>query len=528
MLRHLRAPNKIRYLWVDAICINQDDAKEKSAQVKEMGAIYRQAKKVRIWLGDVVNEDHVFEVLIALKAVASLFWNSGINGPEGRESTLHRTLQRICGEAYRAHLNRFFSRPWFGRRWVIQEAILSVDTTIHCGNFQLPWKCIVEAAKYLHVAFSQDNGFDVDLFAALQTVHSMSTCTDSTLLTLLWDFHTSLCSMPEDRIFALFGLAGDSTMVSHWDYTLFWVDLFTEVAGTYLLRDDTHIWDHLIHFGSLSDHETLGCEYPSWLPNWTGPRQTTHAPRNVGDWLVSNQLRHSFDPKDRSITVRGFYAGMIQYITDLTPSSLLKADNAGSSNSLTIDELTALGRIIDIIIDGYPPFQEQITNSEGLEYGKQGSEQIRNQINHLLGIGQRDFRISVEHPFQRRVFDCVELILSEYVVLNTWRAVPAGTSGSNPIAQSLSSVVGIGPRSTRVGDILFFPQHKNAYEPRGRFNRGDHIKFGLVLRLTDSDLLASCDFRFLKIDALARRCRYVGHCFFFTGGLLTETDVILV
>ena len=37
-------------LWVDAICINQDDTDERNYQVTQMGAIYRSAMQVDVWL----------------------------------------------------------------------------------------------------------------------------------------------------------------------------------------------------------------------------------------------------------------------------------------------------------------------------------------------------------------------------------------------------------------------------------------------------------------------------------------------
>ncbi|KAE9377499.1 HET-domain-containing protein, partial [Stipitochalara longipes BDJ] len=39
-LRHLRHPVEARLLWVDALCINQEDIHEREQQVKHMGAIY--------------------------------------------------------------------------------------------------------------------------------------------------------------------------------------------------------------------------------------------------------------------------------------------------------------------------------------------------------------------------------------------------------------------------------------------------------------------------------------------------------
>lgn len=51
-LRALRYPDRSRYLWADAICINQSENAEKSHQVKNMGSIYAMASMVVVWLGD--------------------------------------------------------------------------------------------------------------------------------------------------------------------------------------------------------------------------------------------------------------------------------------------------------------------------------------------------------------------------------------------------------------------------------------------------------------------------------------------
>jgi Heterokaryon incompatibility protein (HET) len=50
-LRYLRKPDKELRLWVDAICINQDDKREKSQQVAMMGDIFRSCPSAYIWLG---------------------------------------------------------------------------------------------------------------------------------------------------------------------------------------------------------------------------------------------------------------------------------------------------------------------------------------------------------------------------------------------------------------------------------------------------------------------------------------------
>jgi hypothetical protein len=42
-LRHLRDSQRPRILWIDAICINQNDLPERSAEVRRMGDIYSTA-----------------------------------------------------------------------------------------------------------------------------------------------------------------------------------------------------------------------------------------------------------------------------------------------------------------------------------------------------------------------------------------------------------------------------------------------------------------------------------------------------
>jgi hypothetical protein len=50
-LEYLRLENEDRILWIDGLCINQMNDKEKGHQVQQMGNIYSRAERVVIWLG---------------------------------------------------------------------------------------------------------------------------------------------------------------------------------------------------------------------------------------------------------------------------------------------------------------------------------------------------------------------------------------------------------------------------------------------------------------------------------------------
>jgi hypothetical protein len=50
-LLHLRYTDRVRVLWVDAVCVDQSNVSERNHQVCQMGEIYQQASQVVVWLG---------------------------------------------------------------------------------------------------------------------------------------------------------------------------------------------------------------------------------------------------------------------------------------------------------------------------------------------------------------------------------------------------------------------------------------------------------------------------------------------
>jgi hypothetical protein len=56
-LRRLRSPHSALSIWVDAICINQQDDAERARQVGLMRDIYQRSDEVCIWLGESNGDD---------------------------------------------------------------------------------------------------------------------------------------------------------------------------------------------------------------------------------------------------------------------------------------------------------------------------------------------------------------------------------------------------------------------------------------------------------------------------------------
>lgn len=64
-LRRVRLRWSRRTVWMDAICINQDDMNERGHQVHLMPQIYSRARRVLIYIGEALPEDEKLLYLLA-------------------------------------------------------------------------------------------------------------------------------------------------------------------------------------------------------------------------------------------------------------------------------------------------------------------------------------------------------------------------------------------------------------------------------------------------------------------------------
>ncbi|KAK6849495.1 hypothetical protein PG995_013328 [Apiospora arundinis] len=68
-LRRLRQKSSSRVMWIDAICINQDDLEERGSQVMLMKQVYSKAREVLIWLGDSISPAPLSIVELSLESI---------------------------------------------------------------------------------------------------------------------------------------------------------------------------------------------------------------------------------------------------------------------------------------------------------------------------------------------------------------------------------------------------------------------------------------------------------------------------
>ena len=119
----MRSTTNIIPLWVDQICINQQDDIEKASQVQAMGNIYSIAWDVHIWLGDVPDDAPPPEQT---------------TGEEGRRAVAEQLLLAMNAA----------ESTWWTRTWCIQEFIMARQDPLTCfGGCQMRWTEVSKLGK---------------------------------------------------------------------------------------------------------------------------------------------------------------------------------------------------------------------------------------------------------------------------------------------------------------------------------------------------------------------------------------------
>ncbi|KAF4945479.1 hypothetical protein FSARC_14417 [Fusarium sarcochroum] len=122
-------------IWIDAICINQDDLSERAQQVQMMGDIYSSAKHVVIWLGD--GDKHTD---FALDIMNSANFQEGLS--DLATSRRQPSQEEIMVDVIFKQI--LCKREWWQRVWVRQEFILATKEPVFCcGAKLISWGCLL-------------------------------------------------------------------------------------------------------------------------------------------------------------------------------------------------------------------------------------------------------------------------------------------------------------------------------------------------------------------------------------------------
>jgi hypothetical protein len=324
----LRLLDKPRIIWVDAVCINQNDLIERAQQVSHMRSIYQLAERVIVWIGlDYEDSETVFPICTSM----ALRWIRFINGggqsvlqevPEEwtRQTLVHSqaSIERRCKDSpnhtddettlrpnnsgsqepgsltitfssgdegaeevvvgklsdneYRA-LMRMLKRPWWTRSWVVQEICLAKAAILVCGTASVDWDVFTIAVLLSHdisgrntISTIFSNGSTLALLRVL--VKLRDSAKPPELPGLLSKFRSLQATDPRDKVFAFLGLLpSDDPALARVqpDYEADVVHCYVRAAVASL--QSRRNLDILL----TERHSSLGLSraLPSWVPDWS-------------------------------------------------------------------------------------------------------------------------------------------------------------------------------------------------------------------------------------------------------------------
>lgn len=272
-------------IWIDAICINQADEREKLEQIRLMSEIYRQAARVRVWLGIAEEPESTAMLDCIFNQMEKLYdWGE-------HSALLEKGSLRILGlplwestawDAFHSMLDS----TWFSRLWIVQELVLARKVRFQFGTHEIkqsdfsfmiraiPWLDEIrddEGKSWRFEAVS--NYAAIKLFDCknkyLEQTKYRQVQRDSQVGAMGFAFTGTVaqrCRDPKDRVLALLGLSAPEPIVTV-DESTSVEDLYLQFVHFLLLpsSDKGETWQKIFRFATCQKRDDL--RLPSWCPD---------------------------------------------------------------------------------------------------------------------------------------------------------------------------------------------------------------------------------------------------------------------
>ncbi|KAF2160185.1 hypothetical protein M409DRAFT_29266 [Zasmidium cellare ATCC 36951] len=263
-LRHLRLKYEVRSLWVDAVCINQDDLDERAVQVKRIRYIYGLASRVVVWLGESSHGSSgalkTLEYLGRQTEITTDAWIfRAFDPPASEPSWIEKATELPYTAADWQAIEYLFERSWFSRLWVLQEVTANPNTTIQCGQDSIDWYFLRRAI----IGLDERVGVPAELSYRLNGKVDIAFGSSGAFAIVHFVARQHLCQDPRDKLYGILGLVGpklQDKIVPSYERTF--EDLYKDV---FLLHSE--MTGRLDLLTQCFVNEELPSS-PSWVPDW--------------------------------------------------------------------------------------------------------------------------------------------------------------------------------------------------------------------------------------------------------------------
>jgi hypothetical protein len=346
-LPYLKAASE-KPIWIDAVCINQEDPDEKARVVPQMAEYYRKAAEVLIWLGPSSDDSD-----LAINVLRWMWFPQERQGLErvlcGPDHGQLRTpqlgaifsalqqdvlitdpaadIRRLglppIGHALWPAFAALYRREWFFRVWTYQEGALATHARVLCGDRAIVWPAFQKLGDRLAKTQLMWIGQPSGTFSPLQTMQQEQSL--ESYLTGMRGMRARQCKFPEDRIFGTLALAPENIRtrinVSYNENdSEHYVNVYRQAAAVFLgsrpeLKSD-EACALLSFILDQAPSPNKNDSIPSWCPDWR-MRKRSAAPcaEFAADATYKALGRWSVDPSDSStLRVRGLQTDVVDVV----------------------------------------------------------------------------------------------------------------------------------------------------------------------------------------------------------------------
>lgn len=291
-------------IWIDQICIDQENFEERQQQVSLMRNLYEKATGLIIWLGD--GDIYSRRVVEMVRTVGRLIGQdapkaaqrAGLEKLLGAEpedhprvspktsfSTLSAHSPRLARPqdqetSYETSLMKFFDRSWFGRAWTFQEAVLPRKPEFLVGGDAFSMQHLLSTVEAIGSArmarmvyrARQDvktAAFGYQSLLAIEATRYQISGEQSVREFL--HFVSELAPYykttdPRDLCYAFLGFQKNSTIDIRPDYSVSTEEVYVRTAKAIVDGSRSLELFGVLHRGPA---EVLTKSIPSWAPDWS-------------------------------------------------------------------------------------------------------------------------------------------------------------------------------------------------------------------------------------------------------------------
>lgn len=320
-LRRFRQEDRVRYLWLDQVCINQSNVEERSQQVSIMFKIFGLATRVLMWLGP--DEEGHAPVASAFLEELHLFHREPVRLGSSQDEFLSSANLPLRSSPKWAALKALVSLRYWTRVWMVQEVWLAVDALASWGHVDIPWLHIYRAASWGEDSIGL-NLYYTGVVPKHECTLVRQMAKGSQSIYQRNDYHSELrwavgllafrhATDPRDKIFAMLNVVDQHEREGlAVDYALSVVDVYKRVTEhlIFVLEHDLRT----LQDASLSDAHPIhrGDRWPSWVPIWGNTPSTWIRGPMPYKYLVSAGTRSEARVEGDYLHARGLRVGTIR------------------------------------------------------------------------------------------------------------------------------------------------------------------------------------------------------------------------